>query len=77
VSKLEFPAPTARNVIAQGDALGEVRNCLQALKARNSDPVAEMIPIARLQRWNPGWPTPGPMAQAITFRAVGAGSLEF
>src|SRR6266481_3075217 len=85
VSKLESQAPRARNVIAQGNALGE--NAYESSSAESAK--------WRLAQQN-GWPlkwgldhyalsalgnlielVPGPMAQASTFRAFGAGKLTF
>ena len=83
--KLESPAPRARNVIAQGNALGE--NAYESSSAESAK--------WRLAHRN-GWAlkchldhyalsalgnlielVPGPMAQAFTFRAFGAGKLTF
>jgi len=40
-----LPAPTARNVIAQGNALGACGMSRQALKARNGEELPETVSI--------------------------------
>jgi hypothetical protein len=57
---------------------------LQALKARNRDSFAKTksikVPSPSLRAFSarePGRLVPGPMAQAIAFRAFGAGRLSF
>jgi hypothetical protein len=85
VSKAAVSAPKARNVIAQGNALGNgINESLEALKARNRKcrPKIELEHdasniISRFQRSEPLAAPPGPLAQPITFRAVGAETLGF
>jgi len=57
---------------------------LQALKARNGDSGTETVRIKTefrsLRAFSArelDWLVPGPMAQAITFRALGAAKLSF
>jgi len=70
-------APTARNMKAWGTAPGKISEGLEALKARNTKWVTKLAigiahVIPRLQRSEYLMASPGPMAQAFIFRAVGA-----
>jgi hypothetical protein len=78
VAKLRLPAPKARNVIAWGNAPGKDLSMLEALKARNTQGRPKLAGVApRLFRAFSAKSvhliSPGPMAQAFTSRAVGAG----
>ncbi len=74
-----FTAPQARNAIAQGNALDEQAYdspSAESAKWRlRNETVRIKMPSRSLRAFNTrelDWRVPGPMAQAITFRAFGA-----
>ena len=84
VENSAFSAPKARNVIAQVNALGKGHNNPRALKARNGKCRLKTLRISLVplsfrafSAGNPKRTPPGPLAQAVTFRAFGAENPEF
>jgi hypothetical protein len=67
-------APTARNVIAQGNALGKGPSKLGSAESAKYGLVQQFRAFSA--RTLDGF-HPGPLAQAIPFRAVGAQSRSF
>src|SRR5688572_24299598 len=76
------PAPKAPNVVAQGNALGQRLTIFEALKARHSKwcSNSKAFPSSIFRAFSARTfhcPFPGPMAQAMTFRAFGAENQSF
>jgi hypothetical protein len=74
-------APKARNVTAWGNALGScLLTSVSAEGAKYAVAIAYRLmtsrSISRLQREASSAPLPGPMAQAIAFRAFGAEPID-